>query len=184
VTLTAIHNGLAGNSNCEVGVVTSRTCNGFGYTSVAADETRESGNRLVPDLWIAIKRQNLDEISYHVGNADIFVTARLAGETVKSTFADRRHGIVQSAAKGVRRNIACVMIQQEQAEPTHSQVRVAQCGHLNSGDRNLFDDPRSTFLRKCCPSMDKITRDFEIRSHHLTSPPFFSPERARGSHCL
>ena len=183
MTLAVIRNGLADNSNCGVGVVTSRTRNGFACTSVTADEPRERGNRLVPNLWIAIKRQNLDEISYHVGNADIFVTARLAGETVKSTFADRRYRIVQSEAKRVRRNVACVMIQQEQAGPTHPHIRVTQGGDLNSGDWNLFAQPRPAFLRKRCPSMDKITRDFEIRSRHHTQSALLPPERVKGSRC-
>jgi hypothetical protein len=43
---------------------------------------------------------------------------------------------------------------------------MAQCGGLNSSNRNLFAERRSAFLRKHCPSMDKVTRDLEIRSHH------------------
>jgi hypothetical protein len=164
--LTAIYNCLRDRLNCGVRVVTSRTGNGFARASVTGDEPRERGNHLVPNLCVVIGGQKLDEISYYLGNADIFVTARLARETVKSTLADRRHGIAQGTPKGVRRNVACVMIQQEQAEPTHSQIRVAQCGHLNGGDRDLLTEPRSAFLRKRRPSMDKVTREFEIRSHH------------------
>ena len=39
---------------------------------------------------------------------------------------------------------------------------MAQCGHLDSSDRNLLAEPRSVFLRKRSPSIDKVTRDFEV----------------------
>src|SRR5215831_5395797 len=176
MSLTSIHNGLRDGSNCGVGVVTSRTRNGFACASVAADEPRERGNRLVPDLCIAIRGQNLDQIGNHIGNADILVTARFARETMKSTLADRRHRIVQSAAKRVRRNVACVMIQKEQAEATHPQIRVAKCGHLNSCDRNLLCEPLSATLRKRGPSMDKVTCGFEARSHHRALVELVGPK--------
>jgi hypothetical protein len=111
VRLTGFHNALRDGSNCGVPVVTGRTRNSLAWASVTSDEPRKRGNRLVSHLCVGISGQNLDEISYNVGNADIFAAARLAGETVQSSLADQRHGIVQSAAKGIRRNIACVMVQ-------------------------------------------------------------------------
>lgn len=166
--LTGVDNGLRDGSNCGVGVVTSRTRNGFAGAGITTNKPCERSNRLVPDLCIAIRGQNLGEISYYIGHEDIFVRARLTRETVESTLADRRHGIAQGTTKRIRRNVACVMIKQEQAEPAHAQIRVAQCGQLNSRDRNLLAEPRSPFLRKRCPSMDKITRDFEVCSRHRT----------------
>jgi hypothetical protein len=172
VRLTGIDNGLRDGSNCGVGVVTSSSRNGFAGASITTEEPRERSNRLVPDLCIAIRGQNLGEISYYLGHEDIFVTARFARETVKSTLADRRHGIVQGTTKSIRRNVACVMIKQEQAEPAHAHIRVAQCGQLNSRDRNLLAEPRLPFLRKRRPFMDKITRDFEgpFASSHSVRP--------------
>jgi hypothetical protein len=111
VRLTGFHNALRDGSNCGVAVVTGRKRNCLAWASVTSDEPRKRGNRLVSHLCVGISSQNLNEISYNVGNADIFAAARLAGETVQSSLTDQRHGIVQSAAKGIRGNVACVMVQ-------------------------------------------------------------------------
>jgi hypothetical protein len=82
VRLTAIHYGLRDDSNCGVRVVTTRGRNGFACATVTVNETRQGGNRLVPDLCVVIRGQNLREIGYNVGNTNILVTTPLTGETV------------------------------------------------------------------------------------------------------
>ncbi len=80
--LAAIQYGLRNDSNCEVGVVTTRTRNGFACATVAANKTCQSGNRLVPDLCVVITSQNLHEIGYNVDHTNILVTTPLTSETV------------------------------------------------------------------------------------------------------
>ncbi len=70
------------------------------------------------------------------------MTAPLTGQTVKSTLAHCRHGIMQSAPKGARRHITCVMVEKEQANPAQCRIRVAERSHLHGGDRHLPADPR------------------------------------------
>jgi len=82
VRLTAGRNRLRNATNRRVGIVTGRTCNGFAGAAVAIDKPCKSGDRLVTHLWIGIRGQNLNEVSYNVGNANIVVTASLASETM------------------------------------------------------------------------------------------------------
>jgi len=79
-----------------------RTCNGIAGATVTVDKPREGRDRLVPDLGVRIRRQNLNDISHNLGNADILVTAPLTGEPMKSTLADRGDRIAQSTTKDVR----------------------------------------------------------------------------------
>jgi hypothetical protein len=123
VRLPAVHNGLRDGPDRSVGIVTGRAFYGFACASVAAEKASESGNRLVPDLGIAIRTQNRDEIGDDVSYANIIVTAPITGQTVKSTLAHCRHGILQSAPKGARRHITCVMVEKEQANPAQRRIK-------------------------------------------------------------
>jgi hypothetical protein len=60
------------------------------------------------------------------------------------------------------------MIQKEQAEAPHRQIRMAERGGLHGGDRHLLAQTRSAFLREREPSVDKIIRDFEVSAHRRT----------------
>jgi hypothetical protein len=95
-------NGLCGTTNRSVGIMMGRACNSFTSATVTADESCKGCYRLMPYLSIRISCQNLNEVSYNVGNADILVTASLTGETMKSTLADRRNGVAQSTTKDIR----------------------------------------------------------------------------------
>jgi hypothetical protein len=106
-------------TNCWVGIVMGRTRNGLAGAAIATDKPGEGGNRLVTHLGIGIRGYNLDEVSYDIGDANILVTAPLASEPMEGTLADGRDGVAQSTSKDVRRRIAGVMIQQEQAKTTH-----------------------------------------------------------------
>ncbi len=119
MTAIAIRNGLRDITNCWVGIVMGRTRNGLSGASITLNKPCEGGNRLVTHLGIAIRGHNLNEVSHDIGDANILVTAPLASETMEGTLADGRDGVAQSTAKNVRRHIAGVMIQKEQAETTH-----------------------------------------------------------------
>jgi len=112
---TAIRNLLRDSPNSRIGVATSRTPNGLVRAIVTTDESCESGNRLMPHLRIVIADENVGEISYNVADANILMTAPLAGEAMQGTLADRPNGVAQSTTEDVRRKIAGVVIQQEQA---------------------------------------------------------------------
>jgi hypothetical protein len=99
VRLTAIRNGLRDFTNCWVGIVMGRTCNGLAGATITTDKAREGGNRFVTHLGIGIRGHNLDEVSYDIGDANILVTAPLASEPVKRTLADGRDGVAQGTAK-------------------------------------------------------------------------------------
>src|SRR6516162_5675562 len=73
VRLPAVHNGLRDGPDRRVRIVTGRAFCGFARASIAAEKASESGNCLVPDLCIAIRTQNCDEIGYDVSYANIFV---------------------------------------------------------------------------------------------------------------
>jgi hypothetical protein len=165
VRLTALDDGLGHDTNCRVRVVMCRTRDGFAGATVTTDKPCERGHRPMPDLYVVIGGQNLDEIRHNIGSTNILMTASLASETVQRALADGRDGIAQRTAKRVRRHVACIMIQKEQAERTHRRIRVAERSHLQGSDRNLLAEPRSTFLRKRSPSMGEIVRDFEVKSH-------------------
>ena len=166
--LTAIRHGARDITNCSVGIMMRCPCNRFAGATVTTDKQSEGGNRLVTHLGIGIGGQNINEVSYNIGDANVFVTAPLAGETMESTLADGRDRITQSPAKCVRGRIAGVMIQKEKAEAPHCQIRMAECGSLDSGDGNLLAQTRSAFLREREPSVDKIIRDFEVGAHRRT----------------
>ncbi len=134
----------------------------FAGATVAIHESRESGDRLVTDLGVGITSQNLNEVSYNIGDADIPMTAPLTGETMESTLADRRDGIPQSPAKGVCGHVAGVMVKKGQAEAPHRWIRMTECGGLHRGERNLLAETRSAFLPEREPSMDKIICNFEV----------------------
>jgi hypothetical protein len=80
--LTAFRNGSRDITNCGVGIMMSRPCNRFACATVTTDKPSEGGNRLVAHLGVGIGGQNLKEVSYNIGDANITVTAPLAGETV------------------------------------------------------------------------------------------------------
>jgi len=82
--LTAIRNGSRHITNCTVEIVMSRPCNRFAGATVTTDKPSEGGNRLVAHLGVGIGGQNLDEVSYNIGDANVFVTAPLAGKTVRA----------------------------------------------------------------------------------------------------
>ena len=145
-----------------------RTCNGIASTTVTVNKPREGCERLVPDLGVRIRCQNLDDIGHNLGNADILMTAPLTSEPVKSTLADRGDWIAQSTAKDVQRHIAGVMIQDEQAEAPHRQIRMAECSDLHGGDGKLPAETGTTLLRARNPSMNKIMGDFEVSSGHCS----------------
>src|SRR6266446_4660110 len=146
--LTAIRNGARDITNCSVGIMMSGPCNRFAGATVATDKPSEGGDRLVTHLGIGIGGQNINEVSYNIGDANVFVTAPLAGETMESTLADGRDGIAQSTAKCFRGRIAGVMIQEGKAEASHRKIRMAERGDLHRGDRNLLAEMRSAFLRE------------------------------------
>ena len=143
-----------------------RTCNGFASATVAADEPCKSRDRLVPDLGVRIRCQDLNDISHNLGNADILMPAPLTGKPMKSTLADRGDGIVQRTTKDVRRHVAGVMIQEEQAKAPHCQIRMAERSDLHRGEGKRPAETRTTLLRARHPSMNKIIGDFEVGSGH------------------
>jgi len=96
-----------------------RTRNDLAGASITINKPCEGRNRLVTHLGIGIRGHNLNEISYDIDYANVLVTAPLASETMEGTLADGRDRVAQSTAKDVRRHIAGVMIQKEQAEPAH-----------------------------------------------------------------
>jgi len=165
VRLTAMGNDLCHTTNRSVGIMMGRACNGFASATVTANKSGESCYRLMPYLSIRISCQNLNEVNYNLGIADILVTAPLTSKTMKSTLAHCRHGITQSTPKDSRRRVICVMVEKEQANPAQCRIRVAECSHLHGGDRHLLADPRSAFPRECSPSMDEIIRDLKVGSH-------------------
>jgi hypothetical protein len=168
VRLTALLNASRDVTNCSVGIVMGRPCNRFAGATVTSDKPRERDNRLVTDLGVGIRGQHFDEVSYNIADANIPVTAPLTGETMQSAVADRGDGIAQSLAKRVRGPVAGVMIQQEQAEAPHRQIRVTECCDLHSRDWHLPAERPTAFLREREPSMDKITRDLEVGPHSCT----------------
>jgi len=119
VRLTAIRNGLRDMTNCWVGIMIGRTPKGLSGASITINKPCEGRDRLVTYLGIGIGGHNLNEVSDDIGDANILVTAPLASETMEGTLADGRDGVAQSTTKNVRRYIAGVMIQKEQAETTH-----------------------------------------------------------------
>jgi len=90
--LTTIRNGLRDITNCQVGIVMSRPCNRFAGATVTTDKPSEGGYRLVTHLGVGIAGQNLNEFSHNIGDANIAMTASLAGETMESALADGRDG--------------------------------------------------------------------------------------------
>jgi len=80
--LTAIRNGSRDITNCSVGIMMRCPCNRFAGATVATDKPSEGDNGLVTDLGVRIRGQNLNEVSYNIGDANVFVTAPLAGETM------------------------------------------------------------------------------------------------------
>jgi len=119
VRLTAIRNGLRDFTNRWVGIERGCTRNGLAGATITTDKAREGGNRLMTHLGIGIRSHNLDEVSYDIGDANILVTAPLASEPVERTLADGRDAVAPGTAKDVRRQIAGVMIEKEQAKTTH-----------------------------------------------------------------
>jgi hypothetical protein len=148
----------------------SRTRNSLVRAIVTTDKPCESGNRLMSDLRIVIRDQNVGKISYNAADANILMTASFACETMECALADRRNGIAQSTAEDIRRKIAGVVIQKEQAEPAHRRIRIAKCSRLYCGGRNLLPYTRLSFLRQRRPSVNKIMREFKVRSPHPLNP--------------
>src|SRR5262245_59914041 len=97
--LTTIGNDLRGSTNGSVGIVKRRTCKGSASTTVTVDKPCQGHERLVPDLGVRIRCQDLTDISHNLGNADILMTAPLTGEPMKSTLADRGDRIAQRTTK-------------------------------------------------------------------------------------
>jgi len=96
-----------------------RTRNGLAGASITINKPCEGRNRLVTHLGIGIRGHNLNEISYDIGDANILVTAPLASKTMEGILADGRDRVAEGTAKDLRRHIAGVMIQKEQAETAH-----------------------------------------------------------------
>jgi hypothetical protein len=168
--LTAVRDAAGDIANCSVGIVKGCPRNRFAGATVASDKPRERDNRLVPDLGVSIAGQHFNEIGDNVGDANTCFTAPLTDETVHSALADGRDGILQCAAEGIRRRVARVMIQKEQAEAPHRRISVAECGDLNGGDRYLNAETGPAALAEREPPVDEIIRDFEVSSRHRASP--------------
>ncbi len=145
-----------------------RPRNRFACAAVTIHKSRECSDRLVADFGVRIGGQNLSEVRYNIVDANIPVTAPFASETMESALADGRHGIVQSAAKRVRRRVARVMIQKEQAEAPHRRIRMTECRHLHGGDGHLLAETPAAVLAEREQSVDEIIRDFEVGPHHFT----------------
>ena len=188
--LTAIRNSSRDTTDCRVGIVVCRACNCFAGAAVATHKSRECGDRLVTNLGVGIRGQNLNKIGYNMGDANIAVTAPLAGETMESAFADGRDGVAQSKPKGVRRRVAGVVIQKGKTEAPHRRIRMAKRRDLHGGNGNLLAQTRSAVLTEREPSVDKIICDFEISPHHCIQSgpmvsrslaPSLAPASRRGS---
>jgi hypothetical protein len=151
-------------------------CNGITSAAVTTHKQCEGGNCLVTNLSVGIGAQNLDEVGYDVGDANIVMAAPLAGEAMDSSPADRRDGITQGTAKGVRRRVAGVMIQKAQTAASHRQIRMAECRDLQGGHGDLIAETRSAFLREREPSVDKIMSDFKVTSCHFGVIPLTATE--------
>ena len=82
VRLTAIRNGSRDITNCGVRIVMCRRSNGIASTAIATDKSCEGGNCFVANLSAGIRVQNLDEVGYNIGDANIFLAAPLTGEAV------------------------------------------------------------------------------------------------------
>ena len=80
--MTTIRNGSRDITNCGVRIVTCHPYNGIASTAVTTDKPCEGGNCLVTNLGAGIRAQNLDEVGYNVGDANIFAAAPLTGEAV------------------------------------------------------------------------------------------------------
>jgi hypothetical protein len=59
------------------------------------------------------------------------------------------------------------MIQKEQTEASHRQIRMAECPDLQSAHRDLIAETRSAFLREREPSADEVLSDFEVTPCHF-----------------
>jgi hypothetical protein len=57
-------------------------CNGITSAAVTTDKPCEGGNCLVTNLSVGIGAQNLDEVGYNVGDANIVMAAPLTGEAM------------------------------------------------------------------------------------------------------
>jgi hypothetical protein len=82
VRLTAVRNGSRDITNCRVRIVMGRPCNGIASAAVTTDKPCKGGNCLVTNLSIGIGAQNLDEVGYNVGDANIVMAAPLTGEAM------------------------------------------------------------------------------------------------------
>jgi hypothetical protein len=151
-------------------------CNGITSAAVTIDKPCEGGNCLVTNLSVGIGAQNLDEVGYDVGDANIVMAAPLTGEAMYSTSADGRDRIAQSTAKGVRGRVAGVTIQKAQTAASHRQIRMAECRDLQGGHGDLIAETPSAFLREREPSVDKIMSDFKVSPCHFGLIPLTATE--------
>jgi hypothetical protein len=82
VGLMAIRNGAGNIPNRSIGIAIGRTRNRFAGAIVTTEKPCEGDNCFVTHLSVGIGGQNLNEVSYNIGDANIIVTTSLAGETM------------------------------------------------------------------------------------------------------
>ena len=166
VRLTAIRNCAGNMPNGRIGIAIGRTRNRVAGATITAEKPCECDNCFVTHLGIRIGGKHFNEISYQVGDANLSVTTPFTCDSMKSALADERNRIAQRLTKGFRRRIAGVMVQQEETEAPHLRIGVAKRCDLYGGNGNLLGQHRAALLRQRAPSVDEITREFDVRPSH------------------
>ena len=146
VRLAAVGNSLRDETDCSVGIVTCSTRDGLAGTSVAIKKPGKRGNCLVANLSVWVRRQDVREVCYDVGNAEVICAAPLTGKTMQCNLAHRSHGISKSKAKYIPRGVAGVVIQKKQAGSPYGQIRMAKRGGLNGSNGYVTGETGSPLL--------------------------------------
>lgn len=76
-------------TDCSVGIVTGSPGDGLGGTPVTVKKPRKRGYRLVVNLSVEVRRQDVGEVCYNGGNAKVLCSAPLTGKTMRRNFAHR-----------------------------------------------------------------------------------------------
>src|SRR5262245_3229677 len=144
--MATVGNSLRDETNCSVGIVTGSTRDGLTGTSVAIKKPCKRGNCLVANFSVWVRRQDVREVCYDVGNAKVLCAAPLTGKTMQCKLAHRSHGISKSKAKYIPRGVAGVVVEQKQAGSPNGKIRIAKRGGFNGRNWYVIGETGSPLL--------------------------------------